>query len=185
MLKVAGFALAVAAAWSGAPHRAAPGLADIAGQWSQSSQGKELVLVTRIRLQPNVGVGTGTSLGGTTGYGSMTRTAIVTELAPMDVARSMAMVISEDGRFEWTITRRHAGEGGCMRTTTQEKRGTVRLEGGALVFAIAGGTESWRSSCGKQGGGVIAAASERYAMTVQDRALHLASGPSNWTFRRR
>lgn len=184
MLRIAGFALAVAAAWSGAP-RPAPGLADIAGQWSQSSQGKEIVLVPRIKLQPNVGVGAGTSLGGTTGYGSMTRTAIVTEPVPMDVTRSMTMAIGQDGRFDWTITRRHAEDGGCTRTTTQEKRGTVRLEGGALVFAIAGGTESWRSYCGKQGSGVIATASERYAMTVQGGALHLASGPSRWTFRRR
>lgn len=184
MLRVAGFALAVAAAWSGAP-RAAPGLADIAGQWSQSSQGKELVLVPRIKLQPNVGVGTGTSLGGTAGYGSMTRTAIVTEPVPMDVNRSMTMAIGQDGRFDWTIIRRHAEDSGCTRTTTQDKRGTVRLEGGALVFAIAGGTESWRSSCGKQGSGAIAAASERYAMTLQGGVLHLASGPSRWTFRRR
>lgn len=184
MLRVAGFALAVAAAWSGAP-RAAPGLADIAGQWAQASQGKEIVLVPRIKLQPNVGVGTGTSLGGTTGYGSMTRTAIVTEPVPMDVTRSMTMAIGQDGRFDWTITRRHAEDGGCMRTTTQEKRGTVRLEGGALVFVTTGGTGNWRSSCGKQGSGAIAAMSERYAMTVQGGALHLVSGPSRWTFRRR
>ena len=184
MLRVAGFALAVAAAWSGAPGPA-PGLADIAGQWSQSSQGKELVLVSRIKLQPNVGVGPGTSLGGTTGYGSMTRTAIVTEPVPMDVARSMTLAIGRDGRFDWTITRRHAEDGRCTRTTIQTKRGSARVESGQLVFAIAGGTESWRSSCGKQGSGAIAAASERYTMTLQGGTLHLAGGPSRWTFARR
>ncbi|MBO9622476.1 MAG: hypothetical protein J7500_07170 [Sphingomonas sp.] len=183
LLKTGSALLAVATsglALANAPATTAP----FAGRWSQSSQGKELVLVPRIKLQPNFGVGAGTSLGGSVGYGSMTRTAIVTEPVPMDVARSMTLVIGQDGRFDWTITRRHAESGGCTRTTVQHKQGNVQLEPGQLLFAISGGTESWRSSCGKQGSGTIAAATERYAMTFQGQKLLLASGPSRWTFSR-
>lgn len=170
------------AAWL-APASGAP--ADLVGQWSQSSEGKEMVLVPRIKLQPNVGVGAGTNLGGTVGYGSMTRTAIVTEPVPMVVARSMVMTIGADGRFEWTITRRHGEDGGCTRTATQVKQGSVRTESGALLFTISGGAESWRSSCGKQGSSRIAAVSERYAIALEGRTLRLVGGSSRWTFTRR
>ncbi|HVJ01222.1 MAG TPA: hypothetical protein VM662_03515 [Sphingomonas sp.] len=184
MLHMTGFALAAAAtSWLAVASGAAVP-APLVGQWSQASQGKELVLVSRIKLQPNVGVGAGTSLGGSVGYGSMTRTAIVTEPVPMNVARSMTLVIAQDGRFDWTITRRHAEDGGCTRTTTQKKQGSVRVEAGQLLFAISGGTESWRSSCGKQGSGAIATATERYALTLQAQKLQLASGPSRWSFSR-
>lgn len=174
----------VAASWL-ALANGAPAPVAIVGRWAQSSEGKELVLVSRIKLQPNVGVGAGTSLGGTTGYGSMTRTTIVTDPVPMHVARSMLLAITPDGRFEWTITRRHGDDGGCTRTTTQMKQGNVRIDGNQLVFAVAGGTESWRSSCGKQGSGKIAAVAESYAMSLQGKALLLSGGPGRWTFSRR
>ncbi len=184
MLKLASFALLVSAAWLGSPAPVAA-VAGIAGTWSQSSQGKELVLVARIKLQPNVGVGTGTSLGGSVGYGSMTRTAVVTEPVPMNVARSMTLAIQPGGRFDWKITRSHAEDGRCTRSTTQVKHGTVRLDGRDLLFAISGGTEKWHSTCGKQGSGAIAASSERYAMTLNGTTLELVSGPSRWSFARR
>jgi hypothetical protein len=132
-----------------------PTLANISGKWSQSSYGKELVLVPRIKLQPNVGVGSGTSLGGSAGYGSMTRTAIVTEPVPTDVRRSMALAIAPAGRFEWIITRLHAEDGGCARTITQLKQGQVRIDAGQLIFAVSAGGERWRSSCDKQGSSQI------------------------------
>lgn len=187
MLHITGFMLAATAAAASvfALSGRSPEPATLAGNWSQSSRGKELVLVPRIKLQPNVGVGTGTSLGGTVGYGSMTRTAVVTEPVPMEVTRSMTLAIAPDGRFEWTITRGHGEDGGCMRTSSQIKQGNVRSEGRDLVFAVTGGTENWRSSCGKQGSGKVAAASERYGMTLEGRTLQLVSGPSRWTFSRR
>ncbi len=156
----------------------------IAGTWSQSSSGQELVLVPKIKLQPNVGIGYGTSLGGTTGFGSPTRTAIVTEPTLMDVERSMTLSVVADGRFNWTIIKRHAADGGCTRTTTQDKTGRVRLSGGQLVFAISGGTERWRSSCGGSGGAALAAIDEAYAVSVQGRSLRLESGPTRWSFTR-
>jgi hypothetical protein len=150
-----GFTFAAAAAGWLAMASGPPTLANISGKWSQSSYGKELVLVPRIKLQPNVGVGSGTSLGGSAGYGSMTRTAIVTEPVPTDVRRSMALAIAPAGRFEWIITRLHAEDGGCARTITQLKQGQVRIDAGQLIFAVSAGGERWRSSCDKQGSSQI------------------------------
>lgn len=156
----------------------------LAGSWRQSSRGKELVLAPKIKLQPNVGPSYGANLGGTVGYGSMTRTTIVTEPTVMEVNRSMTLAIGADGRFTWTIVKRHAEGERCTRTTTQTKQGLVTAGGGKLVFAISGGTERWQSSCGKRGAGAIAAASESYTMSRQGGALQLASGPVRFTFTR-
>lgn len=183
MMRAAGYIAAILAAAFGSSV-SAQGNPDIAGTWSQSSRGKELVLVPKIKLQPNVGVGPGTSLGGTTGYGSLTRTAIVTEPTLIDVARSMTLTVAADGRFSWTIVKRHAEDARCTRTTTQEKKGRVTRTNGMLVFAISGGSERWQSSCGKSGNGAISPASESYDLSVQGGMLQLASGPVRWTFKR-
>ncbi|WP_222926905.1 hypothetical protein [Sphingomonas gilva] len=173
--------LGVAALAVAAQAQTTPGLA---GRWTQASSGKELVLAPRIKLQPNVGVGYGTNLGGSVGYGSMTRTTIVTEPTMMDVARSMTLAIEADGRFKWTIVKRHAERDDCVRTSTEVKEGKVQALAGKMVFAVSGGTERWSSSCGRSGSAAIAAARESYDVTVQGGVLRLASGPSRWTFSR-
>ncbi len=157
---------------------------DLAGNWRQSSQSKELVLAPKIKLQPNVGPTYGTNLGGTMGYGSMTRTTIVTEPTVMEVNRSMTLTIGADGRFTWNIVKRHAEGERCTRTTTQTKHGRVAAAAGKLVFAISGGSERWQSSCGKSGVGAVPAASESYAMTQRGGSLQLVSGPARFTFTR-
>lgn len=156
----------------------------IAGRWTQSSDGKELVLAPRIKLQPNAGYTPGTNLGGTAGYGSMTRTTIVTEPVMMDVSRSMTLVIGGDGKFDWRIVRRHRERENCVRTTTLLKQGKVEASGGKMIFDIAGGTERWTTSCRGSGSGKIAAARESYDASVAGNVLRLSSGPSRWTFSR-
>ncbi|MGB3845241.1 MAG: hypothetical protein WA940_05175 [Sphingopyxis sp.] len=154
------------------------------GRWTQASSGKELVLVPRIKLQPNVGVSQGTNLGGTVGYGSMTRTTIVTEPVMMEVARSMTLAVETDGRFQWTIVRRHAEQADCTITTTQVKQGRVAQGGGQAVFLVEGGTESFVTSCGRRGSAAIAKSTERYGMQLAGGRFVLTSGPSRWTFAR-
>lgn len=158
--------------------------ASAAGVWTQSSSGKELVLVPRIKLQPNVGVSHGTSLGGTAGYGSPTRTTIVTEPMSMQVTRSMTLEIGKDGRFIWKIAKRHAEKEGCSMTTTQVKRGRVSQEGGKAIFAVEDGTENFESSCGRQGGSRLAQTSEQYDVQLGGERMVLQSGATRWTFLR-
>lgn len=164
--------------------RAQPAPAGAAGRWVQSSNGKELVLAPRIKLQPNVGVSHGTNLGGTVGYGSMTRTTIVTEPVLMDVDRSMTLAIQADGRFEWTIVRRHAEKQDCVITTTQVKQGRLVQGGGKAVFTVDGGTESFATSCGRRGSSALAKATERYEMQLAGGRFILSNGPSRWSFTR-
>ncbi len=161
----------------------APAL-DIAGRWIQNSSGKELVLVPRIKLVPNVGVTAGTSLGGTVGYGSMTRTTIVTEPVMMAVARTMTLAIEPNGRFEWTITRRHAEKQGCTITTTQEKHGRVAQTGAKLSFTISGGIERFTTSCGRSGETKLGSSIEIYTVQKLPKGVALSGGASSWTFTR-
>lgn len=156
----------------------------ITGRWTQASTGKELVLTPRIKLVPNVGVTAGTNLGGSVGYGSMTRTTIVTEPVMMAVARSMTLNVAPDGAFEWTIARRHEEKPGCTIVTTQVKRGRVTQAGGKVSFAIIGGTERYTTSCGRRGETRIAAATETYDLQQMGGRLVLAGGASRWTFMR-
>lgn len=158
--------------------------AGIAGRWTQTSSGKELVLAPRIKLVPNVGVTAGTNLGGTVGYGSMTRTTIVTEPTMMAVARSMTLAVEADGRFKWTIAKRHAENDSCTSTTTQVKQGRVTQAGSALTFAIEGGTESFASTCGKRGNSQLGRSTERYDLQLSGGRMTLAGGASRWTFSR-
>ena len=180
-MTMAAAAAAIAACLAGVAQVQAQG--GTAGRWTQSSRGQELVLAPRIKLQPNVGNGYGTNLGGSVGAGSMTRTTIVTEPKPMEVARSMTLEIGADRRFSWTIVKRH-GDGKCVKTTTQVKEGQVEAAPGKMVFAISGGSEKWQSSCGDSGVGKISPAREAYDATVQGATLRLSSGPSRWTFTR-
>lgn len=163
---------------------AQPATGGVEGRWTQESNGKELVLVPRIKLQPNVGITYGTSLGGTAGYGSPTRTTIVTEPVLMDVDRTMTLAIEADGRFEWTIVKRHTEKADCTVTTTQVKRGKLLQGSGALTFEIEGGTEDFTSSCGRQGNSELAKTSERYDIQRGSGRIVLRSGPVQWTFRR-
>lgn len=160
----------------------APVPADIAGRWTQSSNGREFVLVPRIKLVPNVGVTAGTSLGGTVGYGSMTRTTIVTEPVTMPVARSMTLNIAADGRFDWTITRRHAEKQGCTITTIQEKHGRVHRTAAKLSFAISGGIERFTTSCGRSGETELGASTEVYTVQKLSKGFALSGGTSRWEF---
>lgn len=158
--------------------------ASAAGVWTQFSSGKELVLVPRIKLQPNVGVSYGTSLGGTAGYGSSTRTTIVTEPVQMQVSRSMTLEVEQDGRFKWRIVKRHAETESCSMTTTQMKQGRLTHEGGKASFAVEDGTESFVSSCGREGSSQLARTSEQYVVQLSGGRLVLQSGATRWTFLR-
>ncbi|QAY75838.1 hypothetical protein [Sphingosinicella sp. BN140058] len=181
MRRLCWLAFASIAAASALPAQA-PGLT---GRWSQSSNGKELVLAPRVKLVPNVGVTAGTNLSGSTGYGSLTRTTIVTEPVMMPVARSMTLAVDADGRFRWTIVRRHAEKQGCTITTTQVKQGRVSQAGAKLDFAIAGGTGSFTTSCGRRGSAPLPAATERYDIQPGGNGFVLSGGASRWAFRRR
>lgn len=156
----------------------------IAGRWTQNSNGKELVLVPRIKLVPNVGVTAGTSLGGTVGYGSMTRTTIVTEPVVMAVARTMTLAIEPSGRFGWTITRHHAEKEGCTITTTQEKHGRVDHSGAKLSFAISGGIERYTTSCGRSGETKLGSSTEHYTVQKLSNGIALSDGAKRWIFTR-
>jgi hypothetical protein len=158
--------------------------ASAAGVWTQSSSGKELVLVPRIKLQPNVGVSYGTSLGGTAGYGSPTRTTIVTEPVSMQVTRSMTLEVGKDGRFTWRIAKRHAEKEGCSMKTTQVKHGRVSQESGKAILAVEDGTESYESSCGRRGSSKLAQTSEQYDVQFGGGRMVLQSGATRWTFLR-
>ena len=158
--------------------------ASAAGRWTQSSSSKELVLVPRIKLQPNVGVSYGTSLGGTAGYGSPTRTTIVTEPVVMQVTRSLTLEVNDDGRFTWSIVKRHAETEKCSTTTTQVKQGRLTQGGGKASFAVEDGTESFVSSCGRQGSSKLARTSEQYDVQLGGGRLVLQSGATRWTFSR-
>jgi hypothetical protein len=185
MKTLTSLAVAIAAvALVPAPVLHAQSAAGVAGRWIQTSSGKELVLAPRIKLQPNVGPSYGTNLGGSVGYGSMTRTTIITEPVVMQVARSMTLVIEGDGRFKWTIVTRRAENADCTITTTQVKQGNVAQGAGKLTFAVAGGTESFASSCGRRGSSQIARSTERYDMQLSGARFILSSGPSRWTFNR-
>lgn len=186
MKKIAVLLLISAAASVAAPPalhaQSAP--AGVAGRWTQASSGKELVLAPRVKLQPNVGPSYGTNLGGTVGYGSMTRTTIVTEPVMMDVARSMTLAIEADGRFKWTIIKRHGEREYCKVTTTQVKQGRVEQSGGKMNFAVGGGTESFVSSCGRRGTSQLGKSTEHYDMQLAGNRIVLSGGSSRWTFTR-
>lgn len=175
-LFLAGAAIPVAAI-------AQPGLS---GRWSQSSNGSELVLVSRIKLEPNVGVPSGTSLGGSVGYGSPTRTVIATEPVPMPVKRTMSLAVTPDGSFTWLIEKAHAEtqKGTCIKTTRLEKHGKVVLKGGKAAFAIQRGTESWEKSCGGTGSTAIKPSTETYDAVLAPAQLRLSGGATAWTFKR-
>lgn len=172
------------AALAGAISLAPPAGVSIAGRWTQSSNGNELVLVPRVKLVPNVGVTAGTSLGGTVGYGSMTRTTVVTEPVMMAVARSMTLAVDPDGQFTWTITRRHAEKPGCTVATTQEKRGRVDQTGTQITFAISGGIERFTTSCGRHGETKLGQSMEAYTTRNIPRGFALSGGGIQWIFRK-
>ena len=157
---------------------------DLAGRWTQQSAGQELVLVPKIKLQPNYGVTTGTSLGGSAGFGSPTRTTIVTEPTVLDVERAMALEIAEDGTFSWITLTRHADGEDCVRVTHREKNGQVQRNGEALVFTVVGGTEEFEKSCGGGGSGAIAPATESFSVALTNSRMELRDGTGTWVFSR-
>jgi hypothetical protein len=158
------------------------GASALAGNWSQSSAVKELVLTSKIKLQPSIATGYGTNLGGTFGAGSATNTVIVTESASLPVRRQMTLIVQRDGGFTWKIDKSYT-EGSCAKTVAQEKRGQLRVAGGKLTFSIQGGRESW-SSCGKSGTAAISPGSETYDYALAGGSLKVTgSGGVNWLFR--
>lgn len=117
--------------------------AGVAGRWSQSSSGTELVWGPEIKIQPAISTsGFGTNLGGTFGGGSPTNTTIVYSYKPVQIRRAMTLDIRPDGAFHWVATQeRRQGECRAMR---QEKFGRVAIEGDQLTFVV---TDA-RQSCG-------------------------------------
>lgn len=174
--------LCLAAFASAALAATLPAPANIAGRWTQSSNAKELVLVPRIKIVPNVGVTAGTNLGGTVGYGSMTRTIVVTEPVMMAVARTMTLAVDPGGQFTWTIARRHAEKQGCTITTTQEKRGRVDQAGTKLNFAVSGGIERFITTCGRRGETQLGRSTESYTVQKTSRGLAFSDGTNRWEF---
>lgn len=157
----------------------------IAGAWSQSSSTQELVLTPKIKLQPSIATGYGTNLGGTFGPGSATNTTIVTESTPMLIRRFMNLEISPDGAFRWKINKVQPDGSGCTKTIDQLKEGRITTSAGSITFKIQGGTDGWRSSCGKSGQSAMRASSETYSYSVVAGALVIkGSGGVNWIFRR-
>ena len=177
-------ALICAAVLACATSAQATDLGQIAGQWAQSSSGKELVLQSRIKLQPSASVGFGTSLGGSAGFGSMTKTTVVTEAVPGHVDRKMDLRLSPDGSFIWTTVKTEPVDSSCTRTVRQEKRGKAKLASGSLVFDISGGSESFEKSCGGTGRTALSASREAYKLTMDKGRMVLADGASRWTFSR-
>lgn len=178
-------AIIIFAAMLSAASAHAASLDGIMGRWTQSSSGKELVLQSKIKLQPNVSGGFGTSLGGSTGFGSMTKTTIVTEAVPAHVDRKMELTLSTDGGFRWTIVKTEPVDKTCTRTVRQEKYGKAKLAGGSLVFDIVGGKESFEKSCGGTGSTTLSAGREAYEITFDAGRMTLADGASKWAFARR
>ncbi|MDT8758776.1 hypothetical protein MZO42_08700 [Sphingomonas psychrotolerans] len=160
--------------------------AGIAGQWSQASDGMELVLAPKFKLQPNVGVTWGTNLGGSVGYGSMTRTTIVTDPVPLRVNRKMRLKIEPNGRFDWVMVKAHPETPGgqCIKITRTQRVGQVTRLGNQLRFAIEGGKENWEKTCGGSGEAPVQPATENYAITLNASEMRLTGGPSVWTFKR-
>lgn len=158
----------------------------LAGAWSQSSSAQELVLTSKIKLQPSLATGYGTNLGGTFGPGSATNTTIVTESTPMLVHRAMNLEIRSDGTFRWKIAKVQPDGTHCIKTIDQVKEGSVTTIGGSITFKIQSGTDEWRSSCGKSGQSAMRASSETYSYSTVAGAL-VIKGPGgvNWTFRRK
>ncbi|NVD45919.1 hypothetical protein [Qipengyuania atrilutea] len=152
------------------------------GTWSQASSGLELVLVSRIKLSPNVGVSMGTSLGGSVGYGSMTRTEIVTEPTLLDVERRMTLTIESDGDFTWLTVREHAEGNDCTRTVRQTKRGRALVAGDNLVLSTSEGRESFSSSCGESGETDLVAGTESYPLHRETGRIELRSETGTWSF---
>lgn len=157
----------------------------LAGTWSQASNSQELVIAPKIKLQAAMATGYGTNLGGTFGPGSATNTTIVTEATPMKVKRNMTLAIKKDGTFRWVITKVQPDGKSCTKTIQQEKLGRVATSGGKITFATTGGTDSWRSSCGKSGSGAMRTMNETYDYTRSGNTMTVkGSGGVNWTFRR-
>lgn len=182
-MRLVGLAAVTAGLMSAA---AAPATAaTLAGSWSQRSDRQELVLVPQIKLAPNVGVSMGTSLGGSVGYGSMTRTTVVTQPTLLAVGREMSLQVGSDGGFAWTSVTRHADGANCTRTTRRKKTGHVRLAGNTAVFTVAGGTEAYEKSCGGSGSSAIAPTTERYTVALTQSRMELADGATTWVFTRR
>lgn len=157
----------------------------LAGNWTQFSTSQELVLASKIKLQPSMATGYGTNLGGTFGPGSATNTTIVTESTPVTVRRTMNLAIRADGTFSWKISKSQPDGSRCTKTIDQLKTGRVTTSAGKITFNILEGSDSWRSSCGKSGQGAIRASSETYSYSASGGTLAIKGpGGVNWSFRR-
>lgn len=154
-----------------APAANAAPATGIAGHWTQSSNGSELVIVPRFKLQPNLG------------YSSPT---IVTEPVPLQVARTSTLDIDANGGFTWSTTKRHVEtpNGQCTKTTRTSRKGRVTLSGNQMRFQIESGTERWEKSCGGSGQAAVKPAAETYTVTIEGNRMKIAGGPANFIYQR-
>jgi hypothetical protein len=170
------------------PALAAPACAappgGLAGTWTQSSSGKELVLQSKIKLTPYAAPGYGTNLGGSVGYGSATSTVVTTEPVPMQVDRRMTLAIDNRGDFVWTIEKRQHEAGNCVRNIRQQKKGRASVVGDELVLNVQGGVEKQSGSCGAAKNASLPAAVEKYRVRMTGATMVLASGPVRWTWKK-
>ncbi|MFJ6024314.1 hypothetical protein ACIQC9_06935 [Brevundimonas sp. NPDC092305] len=172
----------------GAPMGAAAELAEsartvrtlnLAGRWSQSSSGSELVWGPEIKIQPAISTsGFGTDLGGTFGPGSQTNTTIVYSYKPMQVSRRMTLTVQSDGRFHW-VAEQERRQGNC-RSVRQEKFGRIAEDGDRVTFVVADA----RQSCGGGRAEAMDAKPETFSLSRSGGALRLSGDKGvDWTFR--
>ena len=154
--------------------------AGLAGRWSQSSSGSELVWGPEIKFQAaSATVGFGSNLGGTFGAGSPTNTTIVYSYKPVTITRAMTLDVSPDGTFHWS-SRQDRQKGKC-RSVRQEKYGRVRVQDGKLTFVVADA----RQSCGDGRQDFLEVKDETYDLSGSGAAFRLTGEHGvDWTFNR-
>lgn len=152
---------------------------NLAGRWTQSSSGSELVWGPEIKIQPAISTsGFGTDLGGTFGPGSQTNTTIVYSFKPMQVSRRMTLTVQPDGRFHW-IAEQERRQGSC-RAVRQEKFGRIVQDGQRVTFVVADA----RQSCGGRRSESMDAKPETFNLSREDGAVRLTADKGvDWTFR--
>jgi len=154
--------------------------AGLAGRWSQSSTGTELVWGPEIKIQPSISTsGFGTNLGGTFGAGSPTNTTISYSYKPVSMSRTMTLEIAADGAFHWSA--RQERQTGKCRSVRQEKFGRIRVQDGQLTFVVADA----RQGCGGPPDSTIEVKDETYALSGGGGAFRLTGDHGvNWNFTR-
>jgi len=154
--------------------------AGLAGRWTQSSIGSELVWGPEIKFQAaSATAGFGTDLGGTFGAGSPTNTTIVYSYKPVMVKRAMTLEIAPEGTFHWTSSEdRRSGK---CKSVRQEKYGRVRVQDGKLTFVVVDA----RQSCAGGRDDFLEVKDETYDLTGGAAGFRLTGEHGvNWSFSR-